>query len=260
VSKDLPVALATVIGGSGTVGTAVRRELAARRYETLATYRREPTPSNSPDLDWTRVDVSTGEGLHDLVRKVDQCERPLAALIYLVGAGSSKRTVEHTAVEEFQRLHEVNALGFLRCWRALGPALRYHRAGVVVVSSEAARVHSPGNGPYAASKVALESIALTLAAEEQLYGVRVNVLSPGSIRSPMAEDVVAKRGDQTVDEYYRGLPWGRPLDPAEVAEALVSVALDPGWGYATGQVFRLACGPRRSSSAGQASWANGGSL
>jgi 3-oxoacyl-[acyl-carrier protein] reductase len=43
----------------------------------------------------------------------------------------------------------------------------------------------------------------------------------------------------SVEDYYRTLPWGRPLFPHEVAAVAVEIATAPHWGYASGQVVRL---------------------
>jgi NAD(P)-dependent dehydrogenase (short-subunit alcohol dehydrogenase family) len=95
------------------------------------------------------------------------------------------------------------------------------------------------SGPYTATKAALQSVAVTLAREEAVNGVRVNVLAPSLIRSPMAEEVLRRKGVSDPEAHYRALPWGRPLDADEVAAARLAVALDPPWRYVSGRVIPL---------------------
>src|SRR5205823_10178522 len=120
--------------------------------------------------------------------------RPLRTLIYAAGVDSTKRSVVDTPMDEFEQLWKANAMGFVAIWQATAELARVDGASVVVVSSEAARTAGSGNGPYSVSKAALETIALTLAKEEATCGVRVNVVSPSLVASPMAETMLAHKG------------------------------------------------------------------
>ncbi len=160
--------------------------------------------------------------------------------MYAAGVGSTKRPVMDTPLDEFQQLWQVNALGFVAVWQAIASVARGGAASVVTISSDATRTAGAGNGPYSASKAALEAIALTLAREEAAHGVRVNVVSPSLVASPMAATMLAYKGVQVPAEYYAALPFGRALEIGEVAELVVEVATAEHWRYATGQVIRLA--------------------
>jgi NAD(P)-dependent dehydrogenase (short-subunit alcohol dehydrogenase family) len=96
------------------------------------------------------------------------------------------------------------------------------------------------NGPYTASKAALEAVALTLAKEEAGSGVRVNIVAPSLVESPQAQTVLARKGVTDTAVYYAGLPWGRALSVDEVAEVIVGIGADEQWRYLTGQVLRMA--------------------
>src|SRR5256886_7348468 len=166
--------------------------------------------------------------------------RPLRRMVYAAGVGSTKRPVVETPLDEFQQLWQVNALGFVAIWHAVAGPARADAASVVAISSEAARTAGGGNGPYSASKAALETILLTLAKEEAAHGVRVNIVSPSLVASPMAETMLAHKGIEAPAEYYAALPFGRALEAGEVAELVVDVAAGEHWRYASGQIVRLA--------------------
>jgi len=92
----------------------------------------------------------------------------------------------HLEPKLFQELLDVNVTANWRLIRSLDPLLRASDSGrVLFVSSSAARKHTPFWGGYAMSKAALESLALTYAAECEGTTVRVNILYPGPLRTRM---------------------------------------------------------------------------
>jgi NAD(P)-dependent dehydrogenase (short-subunit alcohol dehydrogenase family) len=94
--------------------------------------------------------------------------------------------VSHLDPKVFQELIEVNVTANYRLIRSLDPLLRQSEAGrVLFVSSGAARKHTPFWGGYGLAKAALESLALTYAAECATTAVRVNLLNPGAMRTAM---------------------------------------------------------------------------
>lgn len=161
-------------------------------------------------------------------------------MICCVGVPSSKRRVADTDPDEFDAVFTGNVTSVVRLWQALCSRARDGSAGVVLLGSDTTTTLRAGNGAYSTAKAGLEALSTTLAAEEAEYGVRVNLVAPSLVASPLAESVLALKGVPNVDDYYRGLPWGRPLSPVEVACVVVEIATTPHWRYASGQVVRLA--------------------
>ncbi len=86
----------------------------------------------------------------------------------------------------FAELIDINVTANWRLIRSLDPLLRQSEAGrALFITSGAARKHTPYWGGYAMSKAALESLALTYAAECNGTKVKVNLLNPGPIRTAM---------------------------------------------------------------------------
>lgn len=226
-----------VIGGSGGIGKAIVNRLLDRQLAiVLATYNTTQPPSREGAY-WFKLDV-----MEDWPEKINMKLHSieLAALIYCAGQASSKKTVVDTPDNEWTSLFEVNCLGFIRCYRQLVTTARRCHSRVVVVSSDVTRCQGPQNGPYSVSKMALECVAVTLAKEEAEYGVRVSIIAPSLVDSPMCDRLLRIKGINNKQEYSKNLPWGRLLAPSEVADAVVSLAVDDCWAYASGQVFRLA--------------------
>jgi NAD(P)-dependent dehydrogenase (short-subunit alcohol dehydrogenase family) len=89
-------------------------------------------------------------------------------------------------VAEWRRTLEVNLTGAFLVTRAVLPHLRAAGAGSIInVSSGAALPPRRSWGAYAVAKQALDGLSLNLAAELEGSGIRVNVVDPGSMRTPM---------------------------------------------------------------------------
>ena len=107
---------------------------------------------------------------------------------FLANAGSLGvlTPLAHLQPKIFQELIEVNVTANWRLIRSLDPLLRASDAGrALFVSSGAARKHTPFWGGYGMAKAALESLALTYAAECETTNLRVNILNPGAMRTAM---------------------------------------------------------------------------
>lgn len=231
--------LALVVGGTGAIGAAVVDRLIKRGHAVVATYCDHERPTRDGTTIWTRFDAREPKTAAPVVEALQASGGRLRTVVYAAGTGSTRRSVADTPLDEFQELWQINALGLVAVWQAIAPLARADAASVVAISSEATHSVGGGNGPYTASKAALEVTMLTLAKEEAAHGVRVNVVAPSLVASPMAERMLVHKGIDNLAAYYATLPFGRALGIDEVAELVVEVATGEHWRYATGQVVRL---------------------
>jgi NAD(P)-dependent dehydrogenase (short-subunit alcohol dehydrogenase family) len=95
--------------------------------------------------------------------------------------------LELVSPEELRQQFDVNVLGQVAVTRALLPALRTARGRIVLISSVGGRVSVPFNGPYAASKHAIEAIGDALRGELHSSGIAVSLVEPGSVKTPIWE-------------------------------------------------------------------------
>ena len=105
----------------------------------------------------------------------------------------------HLDPKVFQEALDVNVTANFRLIRSFDPLLQRSDAGrVVFISSGAARTHRPFWGSYSVTKAALESLALTYAAECANTNVKVNLFSPGPLRTRMRAKAMPGEDPQTL--------------------------------------------------------------
>ncbi|HDO1330196.1 TPA: 2,3-dihydro-2,3-dihydroxybenzoate dehydrogenase [Aeromonas veronii] len=136
------------------------------------------------------------------------------------------------------RTFAVNTFAPFYLMRALTPWFQGRRRGAIVnVSSNAGRVPRVGMGIYGASKAALTSLTRTAGLELAPYGVRCNLVSPGSTRTPMLYgmwqegEAEQREGELCTiaglpEQFKLGIPLGKLGTPAEVAACVLFLASD----------------------------------
>jgi NAD(P)-dependent dehydrogenase (short-subunit alcohol dehydrogenase family) len=147
-------------------------------------------------------------------------------LVNNAGIGA-QGTVEDGPLEEWLRVLDVNVLGIVRTTRAALPHLRRSQhACVVNTCSIAATAGLPQRAAYSASKGAVQSLTLAMAADHVREGIRVNCVNPGTADTPWVGRLLAAAADP--DEERRALegrqPMGRLVTAHEVAAAILYLA------------------------------------
>ncbi|MEU5811555.1 SDR family oxidoreductase [Streptomyces sp. NPDC047718] len=231
--------MAVVTGASGALGAEITRQLLKRDWFVVATYRSRPSEDQRQGTLWERFDAGDPETATRLKWVTEDLPHHLQAVFCCAGAPSSKKPVADTDPDEFARVYEANVITFAAAWRALAARARFDGSSVLAIGSDAGRAARPNNGPYTAAKAALEALVITLAKEEARHRVRVNLLAPSLIDSPLAHEVMALKGVTDPVSYFDGLPWNRALELEEVATACIDLATAPQWRYASGQVYPL---------------------
>lgn len=167
-------------------------------------------------------------------------------------------TVADNSDEVWQRVLDVNLLGAVRVTRAALPHLRRSsRAAVVNVCSIAATAGLPRRALYSASKGALRSLTLAMAADHVADGIRVNAVTPGTADTPWVERLLADAADPLAERAALAArqPMGRLVSAAEIAEAILFLC-SPTASATTGSVLAVDGGmqglrlPSTSSSLG----------
>jgi 2-keto-3-deoxy-L-fuconate dehydrogenase len=136
-------------------------------------------------------------------------------------------TIEDSDDATFRRVYEVNVLGAVRMSREAMPYLRRSaHAAIVNTCSVAATVGLPQRAAYSASKGALLSLTLAMAADHLADGVRVNCVAPGTVETPWVQRLLAEADDPGLarERLEQRQPTGRLVSATEVARAICDLA------------------------------------
>ncbi|MFD0362759.1 glucose 1-dehydrogenase [Nocardia sp. GCM10030253] len=131
-------------------------------------------------------------------------------------------------LSEWQRIIDINLTGTFLGMQAAAPAMTKAGGGSVInISSVEGMRGSPGLHGYTATKFAVRGLTKSTALELAQYGIRVNSVHPGLIRTPMTEGIPAD---------FLQIPMGRAAEPAEVSALVTFLASDES-SYSTGAEF-----------------------
>lgn len=231
--------VAVVTGGGSGIGQATCARLADDGF-ALAVLDVDPDAASaaaSPDGVGIAADVSGAEDVDRAFTVIRQTFGRIDVLVNNAGiSGSPAATICHeTPVEEWDRVHAVNARGPFLCSRAALPVMLSQRSGhIITVASVAGQIVFPGRCAYTASKGAAVMLAKSLAVDYAQAGIRSNAVCPGFVQTPMTQwrlDVPELR-----DQVVANIPVRRVAQPPEIADAISVLASDR-LGYLTGHAL-----------------------
>ncbi|MFJ4471544.1 SDR family NAD(P)-dependent oxidoreductase [Streptomyces sp. NPDC089424] len=170
-------------------------------------------------------------------RAVESCER-LDVLAAIAGIMHSSPVLE-TRDEDLDRVLDVNFKGVLHACQEAARLMLAHgvRGSIVTMASGAVDTGGPGLLCYGAAKAAVVQLTKTLATEMGRYGIRVNAVAPGWIRTPMTDRHDSAAQAHTESLMARMSPLGRVGEAEEVAHAVLYLASDAS-AFTTGQILR----------------------
>jgi NAD(P)-dependent dehydrogenase (short-subunit alcohol dehydrogenase family) len=235
---DRPITIIT--GGSRGIGAATAVQLAQAGHDLIIAYRENDSAARQ-----TAARVQSA-GARCVLAKVDITARQAGMVTGLVnnaGVTAHIGDLADTPVEVIRHVIDVNLLGVILCARQASKVMSVHRGGqggaIVNISSAGATLGSPHEYVhYAAAKAAVEALTIGLAKELAHDQIRVNAVSPGTIRT----SIHASAGDPgRPDRVARNIPLGRAGEPGEIAPAIAWL-LGPEASYVTGAVLRIAGG------------------
>ena len=207
MTKTLEGRIALVTGASRGIGKTAAIGLAAAGAHVVCLARTvgglEATDDEIKKAGGTAtlvpLNIRDFEALDRLGRTIFDRWGRLDAFFANAGSLGVLTPLAHLEPKVFQELIEVNVTANWRLIRSLDPLLRQSDAGrALFVTSGAARKHTPFWGGYGMAKAALESLALTYAEECATTNVKVNLLSPGAIRTGMRAKAMPGEDPQTL--------------------------------------------------------------
>lgn len=215
---------ALVTGGASGIGKATAALLAARGAK-VAVLDLDPSAVEKP-LRGYAADVSDDASVRSAVAAAASDLGGLDILVNNAGIGAAG-TVEENDDAQWHRVLDVNVLGIVRTTRAALPHLRASsHAAIVNTCSIAATAGLPQRALYSASKGAVQSLTLAMAADHVREGVRVNCVNPGTADTPWVGRLLDRAADPAAERaaLRARQPMGRLVTAEEVAAAIVYLA------------------------------------
>ena len=245
---DLKGKSAIVTGGARGIGRAIATAFAENgadvvigdlRIEEAGETASTISNGTGATVEAIRTDVTS---LDDTRKLVTETLRLLGKIDILVNAAGWDRLTPFmkTKPDLWERIIAINFRGVMNtCYSAL-PHMTERKTGAIVnISSDSARVGSFGEAVYAGSKAAIVAFSKTLAREHARDNIRVNVVCPGLVETPLIDEM---RDDdfsaKILSSIVGFIPFKRMARPDEIPPMVLLLASDAA-SYVTGQVVSV---------------------
>jgi 3-oxoacyl-[acyl-carrier protein] reductase len=220
---DLKGRTALVTGASSGIGLGIAQALVAQGARVAAQHRTQAPPAGSAGV---QAELGTEAGCIEAARAAAQALGSVEVLVHSAGI-YTPGPIESISAATLEEMFRVNTFSAFYLVRELLPrGLRT----VVFIGSTAGQRGEPRHAHYAASKGALQSMMMSIAVE-LAPRVRVNLVSPGWVRTPMAEEPLQRIGPALVAT----IPNRRVAEVDDVVNAALFLASDAAAGHLIGQ-------------------------
>jgi NAD(P)-dependent dehydrogenase (short-subunit alcohol dehydrogenase family) len=219
-----------VTGGARGIGLACAQRFAAQGDNVAVTYRSSEPPGG---LFGVKCDVTSMGDVESAFAAVEeQFGGPVEVLVSNAGI-THDGLLLRMSEDDFTSVLDTNLVAAYRVVkRAAHGMLRARRGRIILISSVAGLLGSPGQANYAAAKAGMVGFARSLARELGSRSITVNVVAPG----PVETDMTAVLSEKRIAELTAAVPLGRMATADEVA-GVVAFLASPDAAYITGAVI-----------------------
>ncbi|RZT60649.1 NAD(P)-dependent dehydrogenase (short-subunit alcohol dehydrogenase family) [Microcella alkaliphila] len=215
---------AIVTGGASGIGAATAAQLVERGAQVAVL---DLTPELAADnVIALACDVSDDDSVRSAVALAAEQLGGIDIVVNNAGIGA-QGTIERNEDDEWHRVFDVNVVGLVRVSRAALPFLRDSGHAVIVnTCSIAATAGLPERALYSATKGAVLSLTMSMAADHLPEGIRVNCVNPGTANTPWVERLLSSAADPAAERaaLEGRQPHGRLVEPDEVSAAICYLA------------------------------------
>lgn len=246
---DLTGRVALVTGSTSGIGKGIAFQLAALGASVVVSGRSEPRGGEVVDAitatgaraTFVACDLTDEADCRSLVRRASEHFGRLDILVNNA-ADTSRGDVATTKIEDWDRIFAINVRAPFILMQAAVPHLERQGGGAILnIGSVNAYIGEPKLTAYSASKGALQTLTRNAAAQLNAKKIRVNVINAGWTLTE-GEDKVKReqegKGDEWLEEAVKTRPFGRMLEPADIAYAVAYYVSDAG-ACVTGSVMDL---------------------
>ncbi|MGE3777064.1 MAG: SDR family NAD(P)-dependent oxidoreductase, partial [Pirellulaceae bacterium] len=232
------MSLIAILGATGTIGSALSRRLARQRHHVLLVGRNEgKLRSLAEELGqpYVAVDLTNSQPLEAALYATTDAHGGIHALVNCIGSILLK-PAHATTDDEFRQVVQTNLFTAFATVRVGAKLLRERGGVIVLLASAAAEIGIQNHEAIAAAKAGVIGLARSAAATYAPRNIRVNVVSPGLIRTEMTRRIWENETNATASAQLHAL--GRLGEPEQVA-SLVEWLLDEENDWITGQVIGI---------------------
>jgi NAD(P)-dependent dehydrogenase (short-subunit alcohol dehydrogenase family) len=227
-STGIGLATALAFGRAGhTVAAAMRNP--ARAPELANVVARERLP-----ITVFTMDVDSDSSVSESIAKIGETIGTIDVLVNNAGI-ERMGSVEQLPLTDFRAVMETNYFGVIRCVQAVLPTMRARGSGCIInIASVAGHIAMSPMASYTASKYALEALSECLAQEVKPFGVRVAIVEPGIIDTPMSRNIGTADTPSMYPQQRRNAALfaavlANPAPPSLVADKVVEIATSDTW-------------------------------
>ena len=226
---------AMITGGARNIGAAIAERLSGDGFRIIVIDRLEPDHGWVDDF--IQVDLSDARATSQALAGIGDGRR-IRCLVNNAGI-ILPATLEETAIDDLERVLAVNLTAAVICAQAVLPSMKATGHGRIVNISSRAALGKELRTAYAASKSGLNGLTRTWALELARFGITVNAVAPGPIRTSLFEEANPPASPRT-RAIIDAIPVGFMGETEDVANA-VGYFVSPGARFVTGQILHV-CG------------------
>ena len=224
MSKDFAGFTAVITGAGSGIGLAVAKKL---QSQGATVYGLDLSAGEIEGVGtWIECDIGSDASVAKAFENIANRTSRIDVLINNAGIGA-QGGVEAATTEEWNKVLNINVIGTSRVSAAALPLMRKsNNAAIVNTCSAAATVGLPKRAIYSASKGAVLSLTLAMAADLLPEKIRVNCVNPGTAETPWVGRLLAQAADPVKERaaLEARQPMGRLVSADEVANAIIYLA------------------------------------
>ena len=220
-----------IVGGSGGIGSNLARRMSDNGWKVIISARNIENlnlVSDGKYIDSLIVDATNADDVQEKAKQINETYGSLDAVVNSVGS-IFLRPLHATSSEQFMETINQNLVTSFNVIRATAKIMMRGNGGrIVLFSSAAASLGMPNHAAISAAKAGVEGLARAAASDYAKRGIRVNVISPGLVDTPLSSYLLASEQSRKISEDMHPVgKIGEPDDIASVAEWLITSA--PEW-------------------------------
>lgn len=240
-----------IAGGSGVIGSAIARKLAADDFDVTISYRSgknraidivNALQAGGHTIEARQLDLEDSAATRGVIADTFEQRGRLDAVVYAAGPSIKFQLINQIEPAEWARVMNADANSSFNLVSAALPYMRQQKSGAFLAVLTAAVDRSPPRDILsAAPKAAIQMLFRSLALEEGRNGIRANCVAPGYILDGMGTSMLGEHDAGFAERMIKAIPLKRTGEVSEVA-AVAAFLLSDNASYVTGSTIHVAGG------------------